>query len=185
MQQLVQDFAEALKWIDSSRVPFKNFQPGVGPYGEPQVVKKTLTYLLDTYPDRYAGAKTKRDPDIIIPGRWAIEIKIVRPYGDNGEIAEHWSQNLLHPYEGNVSAIGDALKLIQSNARERKGVLVFTYEHTPPTIDLSVLIECFELMAQQVLRIPLGTRYSAQLTDLVHPVHQQGTVYGWELNISR
>src|SRR6058998_405930 len=33
------------------------------------------------------------------------------PFGDNGKEAENWSVNLLHPYEGNVSTIGDCCKL--------------------------------------------------------------------------
>jgi len=36
---LVEDIADALKAIDSSGLPFKSFQPGIGPYGEPQLVK--------------------------------------------------------------------------------------------------------------------------------------------------
>lgn len=42
-------------------------------------------------------------PDVLVPNRWALEFKIVRPFGDNGIEAERWSQNLLHPYPGNVS----------------------------------------------------------------------------------
>ena len=112
MQSIVDQFAEALRWIDESREPFKHFQPGVGPYGEPQVVKKSLEYLINKYPDEYSEAKTKRNPDVLIPKRWALEFKIVRPFGDNGKEAEHWSQNLLHPYAGNVSSIGDIISLM-------------------------------------------------------------------------
>lgn len=49
--------------------------------------------------------------DIVIPGFWAIEFKLIRPYGDNGKIAEHCSENALHPYPGIISSIGDYLKL--------------------------------------------------------------------------
>ena len=69
MKEIVTDFAEALQTIDKSRIPFKNFHPGVGPYGEPQVVRKSLEYLKAKYPDKYEGAKTKRTPDVLIPGR--------------------------------------------------------------------------------------------------------------------
>lgn len=90
MQKLVDKFAEALRWIDESRVPFKSFQPGVGPYGEPQVVRKSLEYLKDQYPNEFSEAKAKRNPDVLIPNCWALEFKIVRPFGDNGNEAEHW-----------------------------------------------------------------------------------------------
>jgi hypothetical protein len=37
--QVVSDIADILVAIDSCGVAFKDFQPGVGPYGEPQLVK--------------------------------------------------------------------------------------------------------------------------------------------------
>ena len=88
MNILVNRFAEALKWIDKTGIPFKNFHPGVGPYGEPKLLKKSLGYLRKKYPDEFKDAKTKRIPDIYIPGNWALEFKIVRPFGDNGKEAE-------------------------------------------------------------------------------------------------
>jgi len=181
MEQIVGRFAEALKWIDASGKRYRSYQPGVGPFGEPQVAKQVVEYLRRTYPKEFKGAKTKRAPDILIPGQWAIELKIVRPFGDNGILAEHWSENLLHPYEGNVSSLGDCLKLVQSELEERLGIVVLTYEHSPPKIDLAVLMDSFELIARQILALRLGPRCSAVATDLVHPVHQQAVAYGWEL----
>lgn len=181
MLRLVNHFAEALRWIDESRVPFKELRPGVGPYGEPQVVRRCLEYLRDRYPEEYSGAKTKRNPDVLIPGRWALEFKIVRPYGDNGREAEHWSQNLLHPYPGNVSSIGDIISLLSLERSEKKGVVVFTYEHDPPRTPVGVMVDCFEALARDVLRLPLGPRHAAELANLVHPVHQKATVYGWQI----
>ena len=181
MQQLVADFAEALRAIDQSAEPFKFFQPGVGPYGEPQLLKKALSILRDRHPDRFKGAKTKREPDVLVPKRWAIEVKIVRPFGDNGIEAEHWSQNLLHPYEGNVSAMGDAMKLLNAHGPERRGLIVFGFEHSPPKIDLESLVEAFEIVSRQLLHIPLGPRCVAVLEDLIHPVHQRARVFGWEV----
>jgi hypothetical protein len=181
MKQLVNHIAEGLKWIDSSGVPFRNYQPGVGPYGEPQVVKKIIEYIREEYPDYYANTKTKRVPDVLIPNKWALEFKIVRPFGDNGKEAEHWSQNLIHPYEGNVGSVGDAIKLLKSDFDERKGIIVIAYEHMPPIIKVEVLVECFEFIARNIVNIPLGNRNSAKIMDLIHPVHQQCTVYGWEL----
>jgi len=183
MHKLVDQFAEALRWIDDSGVPFKNFQPGVGPYGEPQVVGKSLEYLKEKYRTDFQGAKTKRNPDVLIPNRWSLEFKIVRPFGDNGKEAEHWSQNLLHPYEGNVSSIGDIISLLALDGVEQRGIMVFTYEHDPPVIDLSVIVDCFEHLAIEVLHLPLGQRHVARLNNLIHPVHQRARVYGWEVEI--
>lgn len=181
MKQLVDDFAEALFIIDQSGETFKNFQPGVGPYGEPQVTRKCLEILKQNYPDRYNGARTKRIPDILIPDQWAIEVKIVRPFGDNGCEAEHWSQNLLHPYEGNVSSMSDAIKLLQLDCSERKALLVFGYEHSPPEINLDILLDSFELISRQILKITLGPRVSTMIEGLVHPIHQRVRIIGWEV----
>jgi len=181
MKQLVNHVAEGLKLIDSSSVPFRNYQPGVGPYGEPQLVRKVLEYLRRNYPDKYLNSVTKRLPDVLIHNQWAVEIKIVRPFGDNGKEAEHWSQNLIHPYEGNVSSIGDAIKLQKSEFNERIGIIVIAYEHNPPIIDVQVLVKCFEHICREILDMSLGERNTARIKDLIHPVHQQCTVYGWEL----
>ena len=45
LQELIHDFANALAQIDASREPFRTFQPGVGPYGEPQLVKLVAAQL--------------------------------------------------------------------------------------------------------------------------------------------
>src|SRR4030067_1292602 len=117
----------ALLAVDSSGRPFKQFQPGVGPYGEPQLLKLIAGHLntLAKYGNRVV---TKRTPDLLIPNERALEFKITRPFGDNGKEAENWSVNLLHPYRGNVSAIGDCYKLLDLKCLERKAVVVIGYE---------------------------------------------------------
>lgn len=172
------DIADALKLIDSSAGAFRTFQAGVGPYGEPQLVKLIADQLGSNghYP---LGVKTKRTPDLLINGEWALEIKIARPFGDNGKPAENWSVNLLHPYIGNTSLLGDCLKLMSHSCEERKAVVVIGYEHEPPQVDLEPLIRSFEAVASNVLSIPLGRRVSAMRTELIHPIHQRLTVHGW------
>jgi hypothetical protein len=178
--QLVQDFSTCLVEIDLSGARFKEFQSGVGPYGEPQLVKAVAEKLNLKSP--YAGlAATKRTPDLLIKGHWAVEVKIARPYGDNGREAESWSVNLLHPYAGNVSVIGDCYKLLQYQGNERRAVLVIRYEHTPPQIDLSPLFSSFEAVADRVCGIQLSQRCEQFRSDLRHPVHQQLRVAAWEV----
>ena len=96
LESVVNDVADVLKTIDSSGVPFKHFQAGAGPYGEPQLVKLIAEHL-NCSPKYALSVKTKRTPDLLIAGSWALEIKIARPFGDNGKLAENWSVNLLHP----------------------------------------------------------------------------------------
>lgn len=118
---------------------------------------------------------------MLIRGHWALEFKLARPFGDNGNEAENWSVNLLHPYEGNVSAIGDCLKLRQLNMDERKAVVVVGYEHTPPRINLTPLLDAFEVVATRVAGIGLGPRVQVNRSGLCHPVHQQLLVAAWEV----
>src|SRR5262245_6835967 len=143
LEQIVDDIASGLVAIDGCGVAFKQFQPGVGPYGEPQLTAAVARHLNALSP--YGRAvRSKRTPDLLIPGWWALEFKLARPFGDNGNEAENWSVNLLHPYEGNVSVIGDCLKLDRRSGPERKASVVIGYEHTPPRIQLEPLFLAFE-----------------------------------------
>ena len=178
--ELVSDLADVLVAIDASHVPFKNFRAGVGPYGEPQLVRLVKDRLDGL--ERYRGrVVTKRTPDLEVQGEWALEFKIARPYGDNGKPAENWSVNLLHPYEGNISAIGDCFKLLGLGGSRRRAVVVIGYEHTPPQVSLGPLLAAFEVVARDVARIVLGPRVQVTRSGLVHPVHQQLTVAAWEV----
>lgn len=166
--------------IDSSRIPYRKYKPGVGPYGEPQLLRTTSKILNSK--NIYEGrVETKRNPDLLIRGSWAIEFKLARPFGDNGREAENWSVNLLHPYEGNKSSLGDCLKLRHLNCPEKKAVAVVGYEHDPPVIPLEPLVRSFELLAENILKISLGSRITENRKSLVHPIHQQLTVFSWQV----
>ncbi len=177
---LVGDILKALVAVDASQVPFKAFQPGVGPYGEPQLLK-LIAHHLNRLP-RYDGqVVTRRLPDLLIPRYWMVEFKIARPFGDNGKEAENWSANLLHPYPGNVSSTGDCLKLLKLVRDERLAVVVIGFEHAPAKISLDPLIDSFEAIAREVVRISLSPRIEKRRGGLVHPVHQVARVFAWEV----
>ena len=128
-----------------------------------------------------SAARTKRLPDVLIPGHWALEFKIVRPFGDNGLPAEHWSENILHPYPGNTSSLGDCMKLLQSGLPERKGIIVFGYEHEKAVVPLDPAIHSFELLAAEIIHVELSKRIERRIERLCHPVHQVLRVFGWEI----
>jgi hypothetical protein len=128
-------------------------------------------------------ARTKRIPDLAIQQEWALEFKIVRPYGDNGREAENWSVNMLHPYPGNVSLIGDALKLLKLEDYPRKGLFVIGFEHAPVRLNLDPLLESFELIAKQVMKIALSERLEERHEGLCHPEHQVLRCVGWEVKL--
>jgi hypothetical protein len=180
LKTVVSDVADSLVAIDSSRVPFRAFKLGVGPYGEPQLLRK-VALILNSKPAYLRRVETRRSPDLLIRGSWGLEFKIVRPFGDNGKEAEDWSVNLLHPYDNNTSALGDCMKLLRSNIPEKKAVAVIGYEHDPPRIPIEPLIQSFEILAEKIVKIKLGPRETESRRSLVHPVLQQLKVYAWEV----
>jgi len=130
-------------------------------------------------PRGYPGSRNTCD--VVLPKSWAIEIKLARPFGDNGKPAERWSENVLYPYPGNTSALGDCIKLLGSGFSERKAIIIIGYEHSPPRTPLESAIRSFELIASNVLGIRLNPRTEVLVPDLVHESHQQARVYGWEV----
>jgi hypothetical protein len=179
--ELLRDFADGLAAVDRERVPHKEFQPGIGPYGEAQAISAALKQMQARYPERYAKAAAKRLPDVLVPNSWALEFKIVRPFGDNGKLAEHWSENVLHPYPGNTSSLGDCVKLLECALKERKAVVIFGYEHCPAQVCIEPAIASFELLARNIMNVKLGARIEELRENLIHPVHQQLRVYGFEV----
>ena len=188
LARLIADFTSALSEVDSTNPVGSSgrFKPGCGPLTESEVTALILRRLRER-DIIYNGASAKRYPrgraecDFVLPNEWAVEVKLARPFGDNGKPAERWSENLLYPYAGNTSSLGDCLKLLDSGFSERKAVLVIGYEHTPPLIPLEPAVRGFELLASSVLGLKLSSREQVIVTGLVHPCHQQATVYGWEV----
>jgi hypothetical protein len=152
LSEVVSDFADAFKAVDETRPQgssrTRTYRPGIGPLTEADAVNRALehlkvgtrtSYYLDASPKRYPSSR--QQCDLVIPNEWAIEFKLLRPFGDNGAEAEHWSENALHPYPGNVSSIGDSIKLIESGFPERKAIVIFGYEHSPPLINITIAID--------------------------------------------
>ncbi len=174
---VVRTIADILKDFDTGRPIHKAFRPGLGPFGEPQVVG----LIAERLSARSIAARTRRSPDLDIHHEWAIEFKIVRPFGDNGNEAENWSVNMLHPYAGNVSLLSDAVKLAKLDGYACKGLFVIGFEHNTAKISLDPLIQSFEAIAEHVMRISLGKRIEERREGLCHPVHQVLRCIGWQL----
>ena len=179
LSEIVTCIADILKEFDSECPIHKSFKPGIGPFGEPQLVIEIANRLTEIGID----ARTRRTPaDMDVQDTWAIEFKIVRPFGDNNKEAENWSQNLLHPYEGNVSLIGDAIKLSQLENYPKKAVLAVGYEHDPPVIHLEPLFSSFELISRSIMKMKLGQRVEERRGGLVHPTHKVVRCVAWEVS---
>ena len=114
-------------------------------------------------------------------GVWALGFKVARPLGGNGREVKNWSVNLLHPYRGNVSLIGDAIKLSGLDHYSHKSLIMIGYEHDLPKLALGPLITSFEIAAVDVMSMPLSKRGEGR-AHLVHPEHQVLRCVSWELN---
>ena len=176
-RQLVHKIADLLKELDSEKPRHHPYKPGIGPFTEDKLVREIAQRLCD---DGIAALK-QQSPDLVIGNQWGIEFKIVRPFGDNGKKAEHWSQNLLHPYPGNESSIGDALKLQKHSELAHKCVFVIGFEHEIPEISLDPLLTAFELLSENLMSIRLGKRVEEKRVNLVHPAHQTLRCVSWEV----
>jgi hypothetical protein len=174
---LVRTIANTLVELDARMPVHKTFRPGIGPFGEAQLVAEIAKSLAQ----QGLTTRTARHPDLLIDQEWAIEFKIARPFGDNGKQAENWSVNLLHPYSGSTSLLGDALTLRKFEQPFRKGLVAIGFEHDPSEINLSPLIESFEVLAREVMGVQLSSRVEEIRKGLVHPVHQVVRCVGWEV----
>ena len=124
----------------------------------------------------------------MIPRDWAIEVKLARPYRDNGDVSPYWVKKVPSPYPddypGSRSAVGDCLKLDKADFDERTALMVIGYEHDPPKIEVGTAIKSLELIVEEVQDVRLGPREESTAQDLVHDVFEQSTVYGWEVGQS-
>jgi hypothetical protein len=189
LTNIITDLADALKAVDSTRPIQGKFKPGIGPHKENIARNLSLSYLQKQVSTAfmYKHASTKKYPasskmcDLVIPEKWAIELKLLRPFGDNDKEAEHWSSKIIHPYYGNKSAIGDMLKLLDSGFACRKAIILFAYEHSEPKIDQEITLKTFEMIASACHQVILGQRIMEERRDLVHPTFAVLKVIGWEI----
>lgn len=189
LHQFVDDFAAAMRTVDSRRPVAPPFQPGLGPHPEDAAVALCIDEMTVGRPDAYRrNARSVKYPGV---GRakcdlcfgdpsgweWAIEAKLLRFLGDNGKPNGNMLMHILSPYAKDRSALTDCTKLAESAIAAHKAILIFGYHHDEWPLEPA--IEAFETLAVQ--RVRLGPRLQAQTGSLVHPVHASGRVFAWEV----
>lgn len=191
--QFIRDFAAAMMRVDARRPRWRKYQPGIGPHTEKEIVRLVTEEILSSDSDAYNGIELEVDYpesgkcDVCLGSApqwdWAIEIKALRFMGDNGKPNDMILQHILSPYSMHRSALSDTEKLINSGFPGRKAILIYGYDYPskdPKThLPMDPAIAAFELLAEQ--RVQLSKRVTAPLDNLVHPVHRQGRVFGWEI----
>jgi hypothetical protein len=103
---------------------------------------------------------------------------MLRLFGDNGKLNDNMLMHVLSPYPAHRSALTDCAKLVNSGLTGRRAILIFGYDYDGWAMDPA--IEAFETLASE--RVSLSSRYVAAYDHLVHPVHQRGRVFAWELS---
>jgi hypothetical protein len=195
LSDLVTDVAAAIKRIDERRPQAANartgalYKPGIGPHPETLAVSLVVTELptlnAERYEDRLATGVTypgsRQKCDLCIGKRpdwdWAVEIKMLRLMGDNGKPNDNMLMHILSPYPADRSALTDCPKLLSSGLPGRKAVLIYGFDY--PELPMDPAIEAFEALAQRL--VSLTPHVEASYSDLVHPIHRAGRVFGWEL----
>ena len=102
---------------------------------------------------------------------------MLRMFGDNGKLNDNMLMHVLSPYPAHRSALTDCEKLAQSNQPSRKAIVIYGYDYNDWPMDPA--IEAFETLASE--RVILGDQHAAAYDHLMHPVHQQGRVFAWEI----
>lgn len=194
LDSLVSDFARSIELADRDRpravnvkkkVPYK---PGIGPHTERETIRLVVRKLQVLKPDLYGTAETnipyphatKQRCDLSVGSGsegWVVEAKLFRLLGDNGKPNDNMLKHILSPYPEHRSAITDCEKLMASQFRERKAILIIGYDHKDWPMDLA--IDAWEALAS--VRWELGLRVAANFGGLIHPVHSHGRVVAWEL----
>jgi len=196
LHQLTADFATALKAVDARRPVAVNqrskapFRPGLGPHSEAATVELVMRELANRDPVRYRehalavpyAAMPRQRCDLCLgtssEWEWAIEVKLLRFLGDNGDANDNILMHILSPYPAHRSALTDCSKLVASGLGDRKAILMYGFESVE--WPLAPAIEAFEILART--RVRLGARHSATFEGLIHPVHSSGAVFVWEIS---
>jgi hypothetical protein len=194
LPQFITDFAKGIELADALKPVSKKWQPGIGPHDERDVVRLVMERLSAQWPVLYGEyTREKVYPqshqacDLCLGSapefEWAIEFKPLRMLGDNGDFPTGRDDvsKILSPFAKQRSALTDCTKLVNSGLGHQRAIVIYAYEWDDmPTQEV---INLFEYAASK--RVRIGERHEARFRDLIHPVHQQGTVYGWELIGSR
>lgn len=189
LADFIRDFAAALTAVDARRPVFTSrtgrvYKPGIGPYSEDRAVdlilaemKTSNTHAYGRLACRVPYAKSRQTCDVVLPSEWMIEVKMARFYGDNSKPDDTSLKDLLSPFDVDRSALTDCTKLAAADGPARKAIVIYGFD--APSRQLAVAIEAFETLARRLVR--LSARITMPYSGLVHPVFQQGAVFGWDV----
>jgi hypothetical protein len=195
LSKLAADFARAVKAADAERpvaissTTRRAYQAGIGPHTETSTLALVRAKLPSINPTIYSQIETgvpypnaprqKCDWHWTLPSgeSFYIEAKMMRLMGDNGKPNDNILSHILSPYPQQRSALTDCQKLVNAGFGGSLAILIYGYEYEG--YPLEPVIRAFETLASKV--VTLSPASAATFSGLVHPVHKQGTVYGWTI----
>jgi hypothetical protein len=194
LSEFVHVFAHALTAADGRRPtavgrsragrPGRVYKPGIGPHSEDRAVDLAVEQIKVICPEWrvalrqcYPGSRQTCDLLWGDPPEWAIEVKMFRPNGDNGKPDDTAIKDILSPFASDRSAVSDCRKIAESGIAPHRSILIYGFDDTRKP--LRDMITAFETLART--RVWLGVRHEAAMGPLVHPVHQGGAVFAWEV----
>lgn len=164
------------------------YTPGLGPHTESRTIDLVLAEMVASAPGTYRdlerevpypmSPRSKCDVRVRLGDDiWVMEVKMLRMMGDNGKPNDNILMHILSPYPSHRSALTDCGKLLDSGFEARKAVVIFGYDYAD--FPMHPAIAAFETLARATVH--LSSRVEAGVTGLVHPVHQDAWVVGWEV----
>lgn len=195
LREMVADLAAAVVAVDATRPVAvsartgASYQPGIGPHSETRTVELLAERLAVTDKRAYGSfalgvpypASKRMACDYCLGTSagwtWALEFKMLRLMGDNGKPNDNMLMHVLSPYPAHRSALTDCSKLAINKMAGRQAVIIYGYDYRDWAMDPA--IDAFETLASRV--VELGRREAAEFDGLVHPVHQRGRVFAWEI----
>ena len=190
LNEFVTALAEGIQLADATEPVWvsnrgRTYQPGIGPHTE----SATLGLAFEQFSSMDTGIPLEREVpypnfprskcDLVLarPAEWAVEVKMLRRMGDNGKPNDNILMHILSPYHQDRSAVTDCDKLLDSGFETRLAIVIYGDDY--PDFPMDPAIEAFEVLAER--RVCLRSKVCASFNGLVHPVHQEGRVFGWEI----
>ena len=102
--------------------------------------------------------------------------KAMRRLRNNGTPEEFIMVDMLSPYEGDGSVLGDIRKLLNSGFDGEKVIMIYGYDY--PDWPLQIAIDCFETLAEKFF-CKFNAKFQASFSGLVHPYHKEGKIFCW------
>lgn len=233
LQHIVNRYAESIQSLDprvSARgMGTRSYQPGFASLPEATAIQMIDAEWEQLHPGersdhrvavRYPGTRASADHVVSCHGRgnlqrpeWALEIKRLQFFGDNGKRNDYAVGKVLSPYLKDRGMLHDALRLRESEFTERIAIIGYGFDQDALTVaearrrhthrdalttiiniereiqrDGPMHLETLVEFAEAILGLrglKKGPRAQAEFDAWHHPAGGRGLLFGWEIRRPR